>query len=89
MSLPVRFAARWRRILERVSVRLTRSPHTQNVTRGLDPRVHLLRKKAFAKKMDCRVKPGNDERRGLRKRKMRLAVIPCIAAVAAPASSAH
>src|SRR6187397_843714 len=26
------------------------------VTRGLDPRVHLLRKK-----MDCRVKPGNDE----------------------------
>jgi len=25
------------------------------VTRGLDPRVHLLRK------MDCRVKPGNDE----------------------------
>jgi hypothetical protein len=23
--------------------------------RGLDPRVHLLRK------MDCRVKPGNDE----------------------------
>jgi hypothetical protein len=27
------------------------------VTRGLDPRVHLLRKK-----MDCRVKPGNDPR---------------------------
>jgi urease accessory protein len=26
------------------------------VTRGLDPRVHLVRKK-----MDCRVKPGNDE----------------------------
>ena len=26
------------------------------VTRGLDPRVHLL-----AKMMDCRVKPGNDE----------------------------
>jgi hypothetical protein len=25
------------------------------VTRGLDPRVHLLRKK-----LDCRVKPGND-----------------------------
>jgi hypothetical protein len=25
------------------------------VTRGLDPRVHPLRKK-----MDCRVKPGND-----------------------------
>jgi hypothetical protein len=27
------------------------------VTRGLDPRVHLVRKK-----MDCRVKPGNDTR---------------------------
>jgi hypothetical protein len=26
------------------------------VTRGLDPRVHLLRMK-----MDCRVKPGNDD----------------------------
>jgi len=25
------------------------------VTRGLDPRVHLL-----CKEMDCRVKPGND-----------------------------
>ena len=30
------------------------------VTRGLDPRVYLLRKKHFAKRMDCRVKPGND-----------------------------
>jgi hypothetical protein len=29
--------------------------HLLLVTRGLDPRVHLLRKK-----MDCRVKPGND-----------------------------
>ncbi len=28
------------------------------VTRGLDPRVHLLRKE-----MDCRVKPGNDVER--------------------------
>jgi hypothetical protein len=28
---------------------------TTFVTRGLDPRVHLLRKM-----MDCRVKPGND-----------------------------
>jgi hypothetical protein len=27
--------------------------------RGLDPRIHL--KNSFAKKMDCRVKPGNDE----------------------------
>jgi hypothetical protein len=25
--------------------------------RGLDPRIHLL-----AKKMDCRVEPGNDDR---------------------------
>jgi hypothetical protein len=29
--------------------------------RGLDPRIHPLRKKLFAKTMDCRVKPGNDE----------------------------
>jgi hypothetical protein len=29
--------------------------------RGLDPRMNLLCKKLFAKKMDCRVKPGNDE----------------------------
>jgi hypothetical protein len=37
---------------------LERIPMSLNtiVTRGLDPRVHLLRKK-----MDCRVKPGNDE----------------------------
>jgi hypothetical protein len=28
--------------------------HPSLVTRGLDPRVHLLRM------MDCRVKPGND-----------------------------
>jgi hypothetical protein len=27
------------------------------VMRGLDPRIHLL-----AKRMDCRVKPGNDNR---------------------------
>jgi len=30
------------------------------VTRGLDPRVHSLRKKFSMKAMDCRVKPGND-----------------------------
>ncbi len=30
--------------------------HTVIVTRGLDPRVHLLRK------MDCRVKPDNDHK---------------------------
>jgi hypothetical protein len=33
-----------------------------SVTRGLDPRVHLLCEYTFAKRMDCRVKPGNDER---------------------------
>ena len=32
--------------------------HFLSVTRGLDPRVHLLRMK-----MDCRVKPGNDVER--------------------------
>jgi hypothetical protein len=26
----------------------------------LDPGIHPLRKKFFAMKMDCRVKPGND-----------------------------
>jgi hypothetical protein len=29
--------------------------------RGLDPRIHLFRKKVFTKVMDCPVKPGNDE----------------------------
>jgi hypothetical protein len=29
--------------------------------RGLDPRIHLFRKKHVSKTMDCRVKPGNDE----------------------------
>ena len=29
--------------------------------RGLDPRIHL-KKKHPPKKMDCRVKPGNDNR---------------------------
>jgi hypothetical protein len=28
--------------------------------RGLDPRIHLH--KSLAKKMDCRVKPGNDKK---------------------------
>jgi hypothetical protein len=35
-----------------------RSP--QLVMRGLDPRIHLLRKKSLRRRMDCRVKPGND-----------------------------
>jgi hypothetical protein len=29
--------------------------------RGLDPRIHLLSKKVFSKRMECRVKPGNDD----------------------------
>ncbi len=29
------------------------------VMRGLDPRIHPLRK-SLSKRMDCRVKPGND-----------------------------
>jgi hypothetical protein len=32
-------------------------PLLTTVMRGLDPRIHLL-----AKRMDCRVKPGNDNR---------------------------
>jgi hypothetical protein len=35
-------------------------PPPLGVTRGLDPRVHLLRENIFAKRMDCRVRPGND-----------------------------
>ncbi len=31
------------------------------VMRGLDPRIHLLRKNFCSKWMDCRVKPGNDD----------------------------
>ncbi len=33
---------------------------TPAVTRGLDPRVHRSSKEVLAKRMDCRVKPGND-----------------------------
>jgi hypothetical protein len=32
---------------------------------GLDPGIHQLRKR-LAKKLDCRVKPGNDEWKGRR-----------------------
>jgi hypothetical protein len=35
---------------------------SEAVMRGLDPRIHPLRKKALLQVMDCRVKPGNDER---------------------------
>jgi hypothetical protein len=30
------------------------------VMRGLDPRIHLLCKELVAKRMDCRIKSGND-----------------------------
>ena len=41
---------------DRVTVDSTRiEPLLSGVMRGLDPRIHLL-----AKRMDCRVKPGND-----------------------------
>jgi hypothetical protein len=30
--------------------------------RGLDPRIHHTSKKVFSTRMDCRVKPGNDEK---------------------------
>jgi hypothetical protein len=33
----------------------------QRVMRGLDPRIHLLRKDSLRRWMDCRVTPGNDE----------------------------
>jgi hypothetical protein len=46
--------------LEHAPIDLTRSRGNNGVTRGLDPRAHLLRIVHFAKKMDCRVKPGND-----------------------------
>jgi hypothetical protein len=32
--------------------------------RGLDPRIHLLRKNFLQRWMDCRVKPGNDSVEG-------------------------
>ena len=42
------------------------STASETVTRGLDPRVHLSSQEAFiAKRMDCRVKPGNDGLRDL------------------------
>ena len=42
-------------------VRGSLAPRKPSVTRGLDPRVHPLRKNFFANRMDCRVKPGNDD----------------------------
>ncbi len=37
-----------------------RSPSTPLVIRGLDPRIHHASREVLAKRMDCRVKPGND-----------------------------
>jgi hypothetical protein len=37
--------------------------------RGLDPRIHLLRKSFLQKWMDCRVKPGNDDLMPMRERR--------------------
>jgi hypothetical protein len=38
-----------------------RSVNGVSVIRGLDPRIHPLRKKHLSKTMDCRIKPGNDD----------------------------
>jgi hypothetical protein len=38
---------------------MSRTIATPFVMRGLDPRIHPLRK-SLSKTMDCRVKPGND-----------------------------
>jgi hypothetical protein len=52
---------------------LNRLLRTSGVTRGLDPRVHLLRENSLRRRWiagSSLVKPGNDERRGRRERKM-------------------
>jgi hypothetical protein len=38
---------------------------------GLDPGIHPSSQKVFSKKMDCRVKPGNDELRALARKARR------------------
>jgi hypothetical protein len=45
--------------MEEVVVRSSAWHQCQVVIRGLDPRIHLLGKSSL-KKMDCRVKSGND-----------------------------
>src|SRR5439155_23811748 len=54
--------ARWSqfplRTLKRVSIRLNHS--LRRVMRGLDPRIHLLRKKSFEAGWIAGSKPGND-----------------------------
>jgi hypothetical protein len=39
---------------------LSRPHNNRLVMRGLDPRIHL-KKPSYLRKMDCRVKPGNDD----------------------------
>jgi hypothetical protein len=44
-----------------------RRPHTRQfnlsgVMRGLAPRIHPFARRVLMKRMDCRVKPGNDDR---------------------------
>jgi hypothetical protein len=39
----------------------TRESNLSGVMRGLDPRIHLFARSVLIKRMDCRVKPGNDE----------------------------
>jgi hypothetical protein len=39
----------------------TKAQGTSGVMRGLDPRIHRSEKAVYARGMDCRVKPGNDE----------------------------
>src|SRR5262249_41218540 len=46
--------------LEHIPVVLIQQSAPTCVTRGLDPRVHHSSQEFFAKRMDCRVKPGND-----------------------------
>jgi hypothetical protein len=44
-----------REVIDEIAERAIRGASVSAVTRGLDPRVHLLRKR-----MDRRVKPGDD-----------------------------
>src|SRR6202045_3438391 len=58
-------------------------PLLSTVMRGLDPRIHLL-----AKRMDCRVKPGNDNRFNISGNRCRL-MSPSILSAARPHDGRH
>src|SRR5262249_29990724 len=47
--------------LEHIPVGLMQHSAPACITRGLDPRVHHSSQELFAKRMGCRVNPGNDE----------------------------